>query len=461
MKPKAIARTAACIGSLLLLIILNGCGGGGGSSQPVPGGTASGNLRLLVGDNPADVFDAVLLTVDAITLLTDADSVELALDEPVVIDLLALQNLTDELLDAEVPAGSYSKIRLFISDLQLQTLDDNGAVLTEIRPPLPANGKVDLNPQGTFAIARNEDLVIEIDFDLDRSLKLTSTGASSWRFRPVVFVDVVQSQIDARISKLEGEIANIDSAGMLLELCDSDDLDDCVSVQLSESTLIADSTGMPLALGALIEGDEATAFGRYTDAGDQFDALLIAVGDDDNLERINGLLAAAITDGLATLTDDDDERMLSLLEGTVILDGNRNPILPAEIAPGTALEAWGVTPPDTSTLTAFLIQVDTAEMASDDDDFEAEGVLGGLSDGELTFFTDQQEEICILVDEATVFVQSEDDADNAESELIDLAEFATRLADGVFEGERLEIEVEGELIDDCWNAELVVVEIED
>ena len=125
--------------SCCVLLGLAACGGGGGNSLAPDVAVGNGGLTLLVGDGPRDDFDAIILTVDNIVLLGDDGQVDLALAEPVIVDLLQLRNITELLIDTEVPAGTYSKIRLIVSGLVLQVLDDAGNVVSSQTPPLPAN----------------------------------------------------------------------------------------------------------------------------------------------------------------------------------------------------------------------------------------------------------------------------------------------------------------------------------
>jgi hypothetical protein len=71
-----------------------------------------------------------------------------------------------------------------------------------------------------------------------------------------VFVSVIESQDDARVSRLEGAITDIDVDNSTIALCEADEVDDpdaCVPVRIGERTLLVDAMGAPVRIGALIE----------------------------------------------------------------------------------------------------------------------------------------------------------------------------------------------------------------
>jgi hypothetical protein len=84
------------------------------------------------------------------------------------------------------------------------------------RPKLPGNGKLDLNPRGSFQVVGGETLVIELDLDMTKSLHLVSAGNSGkWQFRPVVFVTIAPD--DTKLVRVFGEVRTLE--GMRFELC--------------------------------------------------------------------------------------------------------------------------------------------------------------------------------------------------------------------------------------------------
>ena len=116
------------------------------------------------------------------------------------IDLLDLTNYNEPIVFGEVPAGTYTKIRLYIDELQLVPHDRSA----NIYPKLPANGKVDLLDQGGFEVLPGRTVLIEIDVDANKSIKITETGSGrKYNFRPVVKVDIMDGGLPDKLARIE------------------------------------------------------------------------------------------------------------------------------------------------------------------------------------------------------------------------------------------------------------------
>lgn len=259
-----------------ILATLAACGGGGGESSggaPVP---QTATVGIALTDAPAPDVDQALATITSIDLLGEAGPVSLY-SGLVTVDLLRLTDYSELFaVRDDVPAGSYSKIRLQLSRLELVRLDDSGAVAETIVPRLVGNGKIDLNPQGPFFVAPGATLVITLDFDVGKSLKITQTGNGRLIVRPVVFVDIANGLPSPGLTRLHGRVADLTAEGNF-RLCQTrlasatvgDDDEDgfgddrrCVRVRTDGATGIFAPDGLPQEFGALAEGERVTAIGR-------------------------------------------------------------------------------------------------------------------------------------------------------------------------------------------------------
>jgi hypothetical protein len=228
----------------------------------------TGSVAILLTDGPAADFDQVLVTIDKIELLSEDTHVILFEDGTIgPIDLLQLRNEASLIsLSSGIPAGPYSKIRLHVIDLDLVKGE------TIIKPKLPANGKIDLNPRMTFFVDPGETLVVEIDIDAQKSIHVVETGSSSMHiFRPVVFVKIVDGFEEGKIIKASGVVTdrrndgfalcNIDSIRPAAPLPQGDDLSKCVDVHIGSSSFF-DEQGDPVGYDQIAEGDFITLFGK-------------------------------------------------------------------------------------------------------------------------------------------------------------------------------------------------------
>jgi hypothetical protein len=284
--------------ALALSFSIASCGGGGGSGTTTASAVPA-TVGLLITDAPVGKWDEAIATITSVKLIGDDGQVTLFEGEQ-TLDLLQLADFSELFaVSDQVPPGSYSKIRLQVSDLVLRDTDrdENGdpVILDEEYPQIVGNGKIDLNPRGPFRLESGDVVFVELDFDMQKSLKITETGNSNIIVRPVIFVDIrTRPRPDARLTRIHGEITDINQTEGSFRLCqtefasawndedDDEDGDDeerrCIGVSTDEDTGVFDSTGQPQDFTGLATGEEVTAIGRIRprdEADDDFD-------DDDN-----------------------------------------------------------------------------------------------------------------------------------------------------------------------------------
>ncbi|HET9694928.1 MAG TPA: DUF4382 domain-containing protein, partial [Steroidobacteraceae bacterium] len=296
-------------------LLLAACGGGGGSggandsASPAP---TTGAVAVLFTDAPIDDFCEVRATVTSIDLLGTNGPTNIYTGER-TINVLAMRNMTDFFtVDPSVPIGSYEKVRLTLSDLALVECV-GGVPEPEAdwdHPKLPGNGKLDLNPRGSFEVIGGEMLVIELDMDMEKALHLHQTGSDKWQFRPVVFVTIRPD--DSNLVRVFGAAREVGSTSF--ELCpiapastmDGHDMTpgtECLDVFTDADTGIFDESGDRTDLGTLAADDLLTAIGfleLHDDAdGDsrmddlRLDAVVIEYGDLGTYLRIPGTVVSA------------------------------------------------------------------------------------------------------------------------------------------------------------------------
>ena len=294
---------------------LAACGGGGGGGTAAP---QTATVGIALTDDPSLEFDQALATITSIDLLGEDGRVNVFTGEETV-DLLKLADYSELFaVRDDVPAGTYSKIRLQLSNLELNNLNDNGDVVETVTPKLVGNGKLDLNPQGPFFIAPGSTVVATIDFDVGKSLKITETGNGKLIVRPVVFVDITTHLPSPGLTRIHGVVSDLSDDGSF-RLCqtrlassDDDDFDSgrfdddghCVRVHSDSATGIFGDNGEPQDFADLENGDEVTAIGRLQpiprpddDDDDNDDEDDDENGDDDNDAERFALNAVVIEEG--------------------------------------------------------------------------------------------------------------------------------------------------------------------
>jgi len=323
---------------LALAALLPACSGGGGGGGGGGATASTGSVGVLVTDGSAD-FARILVTVSRIELL-GPNRVDLFVGHE-TFDLLELENASNPFAIAEdVPVGPYDKVRLYLDDLVLEkeTDDGNGGVTVEqIRPPIPANGKIDLNPRGSLYVAPGELLLLEIDMDANKSIHVVNTGNGGYRFRPVVFIRVIDDPQDVeKLSRVHGVIDAFDGPAAFV-LC-SDGFHarsasggasggGCLRVNLFSDTTVFDANGDPATIGDLMLGDAVTIPGilRVLDRDVELDAITVEIGPLSTWPRIAGLAATAV--------DPSDRFDLDVGDGQVLPPST----IPVQLQAGTAL----------------------------------------------------------------------------------------------------------------------------
>jgi hypothetical protein len=288
-----LTRYTGLLAILLVAFFTASCGGGGGGSG-VATDAGAGSVTLLITDAPADDYDEINVTFTRAELLSEEGRV-LLFSGVKTVDLLDLQAHSDLFsVTTGVPAGTYEKIRLTVRDIELVTKDADGNVIESINADVVANGKLDLNPRGSFTVADGGSLVVELDMDAN-ALHITQTGNGRVIVRPVVFVNVLSDVFDGKLVRYSGTVESRDDVAWTFELCnttlswkrhsDDDDDDDgtrCLTVQVDEQTSLFDADGTPTTFDMIMVGERATAIGRltgmqttYQDQDDHYYALTL------------------------------------------------------------------------------------------------------------------------------------------------------------------------------------------
>ncbi|MEW6487952.1 MAG: DUF4382 domain-containing protein [Thermodesulfobacteriota bacterium] len=276
-------------GAVLALWTLAGCGGAGDTADG--GASPSGRVAVVLTDGPADDFDQINVTITRIELFASAgEKVAVFQGPPREFNLLALAGESELFALAEVPAGTYEKIRLTVSTLELVRLRDDGTVAESHSPSLPGNGKIDLNPRGAFHVGTGETVVVQLDLDARKSIHVVQAGnKDKYVFRPVVFVDVLRREFPGKLTRIKGEVQEVSPDGSFL-LCPAGTFGDsaawgrCVAVAVDAQTSFFGPEGSPVE--GVEEGDAVEAVGRFRLVPDAvpgaefpvFDALVVEIG---------------------------------------------------------------------------------------------------------------------------------------------------------------------------------------
>lgn len=483
-----IQRLTAAFSVIALAAVLVSCGGGGGSGGGVDT-TSTGNtgsVGILLTDGPTAEFDIINITLREIRLLSDNGSVTIFSGSK-TIDLLKMRSHSELFaLTTDVASGEFEKIRLLVDKIELIKLDTNGDVDESHDVKLSGNGKIDLNPRGPFYVTAGETLLIQIDIDAEKSLKIHESGNGKWHFRPVIFVDIIGHRQDNRLVRLSGEAAEVDPVADTLELCGTrvnQDWDGCIDVDASQSSIF-DADGA-LTLDQIDEGDELTVIGflrpaaagslrneRHGDDDDDngyhehdhdyehhnllMEAVVIEVGAPGSFISLNGSALSTPADAMAAFDYEIDPGQgfvtgqhidVQLLPDTRIFSRKGQELDFSVIEVGTKATVDGVlmlsnTAPDT--LNAALIVLDVSATT------QLTGEIGTLLATTLTLLTDDGDRCVAFDDDTDVFMVT----------LLDDGSLVTRITVADLEiGQKIDV-FGAEGTSGCFVAQSIIVVVE-
>jgi hypothetical protein len=304
-----------------LAALLAACGGGGGGSSAGSSpatATGTGSVAVLITDGPSVDMNALLLTITKVSLIPASDDREVVIYEDQLSDrvnVLAYKTEDEPFfltLKNEVPAGTYSKIRLEIENIEIQ-----GGPCADKNIKLPS-GKIDLNPRGGFHVDEGETIAIQLDFDANKWINLHEAGNSGkCILRPVIFVDIHTLGQKERCPKIvKGTIEATGASKFLLKPVGNRGT---VWVVLDETTVVIDATGAVGDESDLNAGDTVFVRGRLTS-----DGLLASLVVEGDLLKISGTSNGVVQNNVFPFTPDSGEELIGtasvqVSDGTLVL----------------------------------------------------------------------------------------------------------------------------------------------
>ncbi len=285
--------------ALAIAALLAACLGGSGDSDGLAGGGGAGTtggVALLITDAPTPEFDEINLTITGASLIGGNDGPVTIFSGERTLNLLDLRDHSELFSLTEVPVGTYDKIRLQVSDIELVRLDEAGERIEVIEPKLPS-GRIDLNPRRSFDVKAGETLILQVDLDAEKSVHIVRTGNGGHIFRPVVFVDILDGD-RTRFTKVNGTIGEIDAGAQTFVLCgafhyggEGEGDERCLTIRTGDGTAIFNADGAA-GFDAIVEGEPATVIGRlrHYDEGAALDARFVWLGDHEALVRVRGVV---------------------------------------------------------------------------------------------------------------------------------------------------------------------------
>lgn len=161
---------------LLIGLLLTGCDNNG---------EVEGRVQVLLTDAPLDDVLEANVTILSVELMDSTGNTSIMFDEPQRFDLLKLRDgITASLADLPVLSGSYSQLRMVVSDSAYVLMQDSSTQALKI--PSGQSSGIKLMDIPAFEIDDADDLVvITIDFDAEASF-IKAGNSGMYIFRPVL-----------------------------------------------------------------------------------------------------------------------------------------------------------------------------------------------------------------------------------------------------------------------------------
>lgn len=362
---RIFAATRLAFLTLVAALFLNACGSSGSSdsdSVDITPVATTGMVGILFTDAPTDDYSAINLNVVKAILIGEDEKQEIVFEGSEPVNLLDLENFSEPLAFGEVQAGTYTKLRLIVDELELVPV-----IGEPIRPHLPGNGKIDMLDADGFTVLAGRTLLMEIDMDANKSIKITNTGNSGKvNFRPVVKVKIVDGGDPHKLARLEGSVSdNPGDPANTFVLCDIDSPDYCVSVVTDSTTSFFDAEGLGTDFNGVTGGAMAVVIGRYeTEPEIVLNALVVELGG--NAEQVQGQVVSDPVEGkFLLLADDGSNLVIELQPGTKYFDADGE-IGADAVVVGVDIEVEGVKPAkadpdDPDLMRAALIFLEAAD----------------------------------------------------------------------------------------------------
>jgi len=223
---------------------------GGCSGDKSSNGTQQGQMMMIMHDAPVGNFSQVWVTVDAVTMIGAGGHDNVVLSDPVRLNLMALDSMSSILAVASVNAGTYSKIRLDVSNPEFVRDDDSVFSGDDIQ--LVANGHVDLNSQGGITVEPDTLMVVDMDFDLDSSIQIVQTGQGRYILRPQILLGT-NLAVPQPVTITTATVVSVNAATHTV-MIDLSGPNEMVVVKTDGQTEILAVGGLSLGLDSLVPG---------------------------------------------------------------------------------------------------------------------------------------------------------------------------------------------------------------
>ena len=246
-----MARVLQLLAFVVLLALMFGCGG-------VTSSTSEGTLAFVLADAPSADITEVNITVDRVEAHINGRWVTITAPQE-SYNLLDLTQQAAPLGPAGVPAGTYTQVRLFISNASV--VDDEGT--HDVLMPSVDETGIKLNVD--YTVEPGKITTILLDFNVDRSLVSAGgaggAGQAPYLLRPVIeaVVEVLSGTIEGTVTMGGEPVEGVEVTAVYTE-------GDNYPIGTEVNTAVSDENGM-FKIWALMPGSFTITFSSSDETG--------------------------------------------------------------------------------------------------------------------------------------------------------------------------------------------------
>ena len=179
-RPKVVRQRHASSTFVVLLALLASLATACGGTPLSPSG--QGILHIQLTDAPTDEVSEVNVFIVGLTMKHSERPVERITGEPVLVNLLDLEDTSMLLVTLSVEPGAYEFIQV--------NLDESRSSVVESGEKKPLQiPSTEIKVLGGFEVQEGEDTTLLLDFDVDQSL--VQEGNGQWLLQPVIVMQQV------------------------------------------------------------------------------------------------------------------------------------------------------------------------------------------------------------------------------------------------------------------------------
>jgi Domain of unknown function (DUF4382) len=207
-----------CLAAFLALVALTFTACGGGNSSSSSGGDPSSQGQVFVTGEDAPVPSVVsfYITINSITLNNSSNTVSV-LSQPATVDFGKLMGLRSMLSFNSVAPGTYTSATISVASpvIYYVNLSTNPPSMGTLNGTL-TNSKVTVAfPTGSPLTVTSNGLVgLHMDFNMEQSLAVNSTGQMTGSVNPTFEVSAVSASADlGQSTEFSGSLISVNSSG--------------------------------------------------------------------------------------------------------------------------------------------------------------------------------------------------------------------------------------------------------